>query len=107
MNRKGFTLIELLAVILVLAGVSLVAVAGISSSLENRDKSDCENQIELAKNEAKLYFSLNKGITEVTIKTLRDNKYFTENSHIDKLTDNDKVRYDNGYIFIGTGSCKE
>ena len=30
MNRKGFTLVELLAVVVILAGISLTAVMGIS-----------------------------------------------------------------------------
>lgn len=59
MNRKGFTLIELLAVILILSGISIVAVVSISSSLERRSNKECEEQIAIVKNAAKIYFSLN------------------------------------------------
>ena len=47
MNNKGFTLIELLAVIVILVGISLTAVMGISASLEKRDEKECHEQIEL------------------------------------------------------------
>ena len=42
MNNKGFTLVELLAVMLILIAISLVAVGGISSSLEKRDEKENE-----------------------------------------------------------------
>ena len=57
-NNKGFTLTELLAVMVILISVSLVAVGGISASLENRAEKECEEQIELAISAAKIYFSL-------------------------------------------------
>ena len=43
MNNKGFTLIELLAVFIILLGIALIAVGGISSSLEKREERECEN----------------------------------------------------------------
>ena len=78
-NNKGFTLIELLAVIVILAGISLTAVMGISASLERRDIKECKEQIEIAKNAAKIYFSLldkNSEIKKVSVDTLLENDYF-------------------------------
>ena len=103
MNRKGFTLVELLAVIIILSGISLVAVTSISSSLVRRDERECNEQIELAKNAAKIYFSLNGG-SSVTVKTLKDNDYFNGANKVDKLKDADVVN--NSLAFTGTGTCK-
>ena len=58
MNRKGFTLIELLAVIVILLAISMTAVFGISASLGRREEKEVNEQIKLAKNAAKIYFSL-------------------------------------------------
>ena len=55
MNNKGFTLIELLAVIVILISISFVAVSQITSSLTRREERECEEQIEIAKNAAKIY----------------------------------------------------
>ena len=108
MNRKGFTLVELLAVIVILSSISLVAISSITSSLERRDTKECEEQIQLAKNATKIYISLNGGVTEVKISTLKSEGYFSRTSKTDKLNDNDTVKFTgNGYKFNGTGSCKE
>jgi len=61
MNRRGFTLVELLAVIVILSGISLVVVASINSTLERRDEKELDEQIKLAINAAKIYFSLESG----------------------------------------------
>ena len=104
MNNKGFTLVELLAVILILTGISLVAVAGISASLGKRDKKECEEQKELAKNAAKIYFSLNNG-TSVSISTLKSGGYFNEARKTNRLNDTDTVSITgNSYTYNGT--CK-
>ena len=84
-NNKGFTLIELLAVIVILSGVALVAVASVSSSLENRDKKECEEQVSLAKNAAKVYFSLHDGETSVSVEKLKTDGYFNGNQKVDRL----------------------
>ena len=42
MDNKGFTLVELLAVMVILISISLIAVAGITSSLERRDEKERE-----------------------------------------------------------------
>ena len=86
-KKKGFTLIELLAVIVILVSMSLVVVTSVSSSLERRDVKECEEQIELAKNAAKIYFSLNdvcdfsdsSNSCMVGIQTLKDGNYFKGN----------------------------
>lgn len=94
MNNKGFTLVELLAVMVILTAISLVAVGGISSSLEKRDVKECVEQQELAVDAAKIYFSLNENTTdppEVTIATLESNGYFGKNKKTDRLKDTDKI----------------
>ena len=113
MNNKGFTLVELLAVIVILASISIVVVGSITASLTRRDTKECEEQIELAKNAAKIYFSLddtcdfsasNNSCT-VSIQTLKDGKYFNENSKINRLKDDDSVTFSpDGYTF--NGECK-
>ncbi len=106
MNNKGFTLIELLAVVVILSMISLVVVGSISSSLNRRSTKECEEQKELAKNAAKIYFSLNNE-TIVTISTLKSGGYFNEKSKLDKLKNADTITFSNaGYTFTGTGTCK-
>ena len=92
MNKKGFTLIELLAVIVILSSISLVVVASVSSSLARRDKKECEEQVQLAKNAAKIYFSLNGG-GSVTIKLLKDENYFSEKSKTSKLNEDARIEF--------------
>ncbi len=100
MNNKGFTLIELLAVIVILVGISLTVVMGISASLEKRDEKECREQIEFAINSAKIYFSLNN-TDVVSIATLKNNDYFDGNK-VSKLKDSDEIRiHDSGYTFNG------
>jgi len=104
MNNKGFTLIELLAVIVVLVSISLVAVSGISASLERREVKDCEEQKEMAENAAKIYFSLNGG-NEVSINVLISGNYL-DSSKIEKLSNNDKISIGiDGYVYNGT-TCR-
>lgn len=103
MNNKGFTLIELLAVIVILLSVSLVSVYGISSSLNERDIKECNEEIELAKNAAKIYFSLdglNK--SKVTIKKLKADNYLKEKA--DKLDPDAEISIENGSINY-SGTC--
>lgn len=104
MNNKGFTLIELLAVIVILISISLVSVYGISSSLDNRDKKECSEQIELAKNAAKIYFSLDGLNSEsVTISTLKEKNYLKEKT--DKLKDTDTINISNSGITYNGTTC--
>ena len=95
MNRKGFTLIELLAVIVILSTISVVAVSSLTKSLNDRDLRECREQISLAKNAAKIYFSLNDGVSEVCVKTLIDGDYFSGDKKTDKLV----------YTTTDTSSC--
>lgn len=106
MNNKGFTLIELLAVIVILVGISLTTVMGISASLERRDIKECKEQIEIAKNAAKIYFSLldkNSNIESVTVETLKANDYFDD----DKVRLNDGDTIDIYGVFNGTDCSEE
>lgn len=104
MNNKGFTLIELLAVIVILIGISLTAVIGISSSLERREKKECEEQIELAKNSAKIYFSLldiDSPIDSVSILELKNSDYLSDRE-VSRLLDSDVISKDGNF----TGECQ-
>ena len=112
LNKKGFTLIELLAVIIILVSISLIVVSSITSSLTRRSEKECEEQKELAKNAAKIFFSLNEctvkeaGDTcDVDIRVLKEHNYFNENSKVDRLEDDSKVSMTvDGYIY--NGECK-
>ena len=110
-NNKGFTLIELLTVIVILTGISWIVVAGITASLDKRDERECEEQIELAKNAAKIYFALHSNFdtsTGVSISILKNEGYFNETSKINRLNDSDSVKISsNIYVYTGTGECKE
>ena len=107
-DNKGFTLVELLAVMVILVSVSLVAVGGIANSLKKRDVKECEEQKELAISAAKMYFSLDgKGISEVTISTLKDKGYIKDDDKKISLLDNThKIKIvSNGYSYVG--DCKQ
>lgn len=56
-NNKGFTLIELLVVIVILVGISLIAVPNISSSLSKRKNKQIEQDKEILLEYAQLYAS--------------------------------------------------
>ena len=104
MNNKGFTLVELLAVLVILASISLVAVGGISASLEKRDIRECEEQKELAIGAAKIYFSLEGG-SSVTILELKNGNYISSDKKVSKLKNNDTISIGStNYIYTGT-SC--
>lgn len=89
-NSKGFTLVELLAVMVILISISLVAVVGITSSLERSEKKECEHQKELVINAAKIYFSL-QDQTRVTVGTLIDLGYIKDEEKIDIIKRSDEV----------------
>ena len=109
MNNKGFTLIELLAVIVILVGISLTTVMGISASLERRDEKEYKEQVEIAKNAAKIYFSLlDSGRTEdkVTIATLIANDYFDTNK-VDRLCKNDEITNTGEFNGVTKTECQK
>ncbi len=89
-NNKGFTLVELLAVILILLGLAGVTLFGITSILSNREEKELEQQKELTCGAAKIYFSLNKSATEVTIETLKSDGYFNSTSKTDQIASGTK-----------------
>ena len=71
-----------------------------------------EMQIEMAKNAAKIYFSINNCTgndnCSVNISTLKEDEFFNEKSKTDKLKDSDSINFtNNGYTYNGTGECKE
>ena len=102
MNNKGFTLVELLAVLVILVSISLVAVGGISASLEKRDIRECEEQKELAIGAAKIYFSLNS-VSSVTISELKSGNYISSDKKVNRLNNNDTISIGaTKYIYSGT-----
>ena len=103
LNKKGFTLVELLAVIVILASISLIVVSAISATLEKRDVKECEEQKELAKNAAKIYFSLNGG-NSVSVATLKSGGYFNENSKTDRLDNSSTITFGTD-AYIYNGNC--
>lgn len=104
MNKKGFTLIELLAVIIVLSSISLVVVSSVTSSLTKRDVKECEEQKELAKSAAKIYFSL-KGENHVTVRQLLENGFLSEEDKTNRLDMDHEIKIENAkYKYIG--ECK-
>ncbi len=105
MNKKGFTLIELLAVIVILSSMSLIVVASVSSSLGRRDEKECQEQIQLAKNAAKIYFSLTDK-NSVTVKVLKDNDYLNEKSKTDKLNDSHVITFNGSKYIYNNGNEK-
>lgn len=103
MNRRGFTLIELLAVIVILSGISLLVVSSINSTLERRDEKEKNEQIELAKNAAKIYFSLND-VNNVKIQELIDGDYLSS-SKVNRLEKGSSIFiYDNEYKYSSSVS---
>lgn len=93
-NNKGFTLVELLAVMVILISISMVAVIGITSSLEKSEKKECEHQKELVINAAKIYFSLEGG-TCVQISVLKSKGYIKDEKKIDTLDQNYRITLKN------------
>lgn len=102
-NNKGFTLIELLAVFVILLSVSLIAVSGITASLDKSEIKECVRQQELAVSAAKMYFSLDgKDETTVTVSTLKEKDYFNDRDNTDRLNDGDIIKVtDSGYTYNG------
>ena len=109
MNSKGFTLIELLAVIIILMGISLVAVSAISSSLNKRENKECEEQKIIAQNAAKLYFALNSDKDPslgVRIIDLIGTGFLTEPGKNNRLDCDGLVKIINGK-YVYDGDCVE
>ena len=104
MNNKGFTLVELLAVMVILISISLVAVGGITESLVRRENKELEEQQELAIGAAKIYFSL-ENVTCVSVQTLIDNDYFSEEKKIDRLDRSYTIELSGNDYVYGNSSC--
>lgn len=100
-NNKGFTLVELLAVIVILSSIALITVASVSSSLGRREEKECNEQKALAKNAAKIYFSLNDDVTSVSVETLKSEGYFASNQKVDKISGGSVEYSGNQYVFNG------
>lgn len=101
-NNKGFTLVELLAVMVILISISLVAVVTVTESLTRREEKELNEQIELAKGAAKIYFSLN-GNSCVEISELISGNYFSETHKIDELNSSWTVKLvNNEYVYSST-----
>ena len=74
LNKKGFTLVELLVVIVILIGISMVAVPNISKTLSQRKEKEIAKDIEIMLEYTMTYASSNMDI----YKCLKD-----ENGYID------------------------
>ena len=104
-NNRGFTLIELLAVIIVLTTIALISVMSITNSLYKRDEQECEEQKELARNAAKIYFSFNSDKQTVFVSTLKQGGYFTDKNKTSRLDDGSSIgNISTNYKF--NGECK-
>lgn len=103
-NNKGFTLVELLAVLVMLVSISLVAVGGISASLERRDEKELKEQQELAIGAAKIYFSLNN-VQCVKIQTLIDKAYFSSDDKVDRLKPEYTIKLNGNEYSYSNSSC--
>ena len=104
MDNKGFTLVELLAVMVILISISLISVAGITSSLERRDEKEREEQIELAIGAAKIYFSL-ENKTCVKLSDLISLEYIKSDDRIDTLDTNYVIRLSGNSYVYEEGDC--
>ena len=108
LNKKGFTLVELLVVLLILASISLITVNGISASLERQKDNECDNQKEIVKNAAKIYFSLQNdpksaSSNGVTIEKLIQEDYFEEKD-VNRLSKSYTVKL-SGNSYVISGNC--
>lgn len=93
LDKKGFTLVELLSVMVILISISLVSVVGVTSSLKKRESKESEEQIALAIDAAKIYFSLEKDSDMcVTIRFLVDNGYITDIDKVNTLELDNKIK---------------
>lgn len=100
-NNKGFTLVELLAVIIILSAIALVSVISITKSLYDRDEKECEEQKELARNAAKIYFSINGG-SSVTVDKLISDGYLNDKNKTNRLDKSSTISgQSNKYMFNG------
>ena len=103
-NNKGFTLVELLAVMVILISISLVAVSTVTNSLIRREEKEKDEQIALAINAAKIYFSMeNDGDMCIKIKDLINKNYISDDKKVNVLNvdyviklDGDKYVYESG-----------
>ena len=84
--------------------ISLVAVGGISASLEKREEKELMEQQELAIGAAKMYFSLNNTDC-VKIQTLKDNNFFSSEKKIIRLNLDYAIKlFDDKYVY-GEFNC--
>ncbi len=96
LSKNGFTLVELLSVMVILISISLVSVVGITSSLKKREGKEGEEQIALAIDAAKIYFSLEEDSDMcVAIRYLVDNEYITDRDKVSTLDLDYKIKLDN------------
>ena len=104
MNKKGFTLVELLATLVILVSISMIAVFNITASIERRDIKECTEQVSLAENAAKIYFSLNEGTNYITVNDLIQQGYLKEEKTSKIINGN--VRYESGKsVFYPKNLC--
>ena len=103
LNRKGFTLVELLSVMIILIAISLVTVGTVTSSLTRREGKEEKEQIELAINSAKIYFS-SEEVNCVKIQSLISKGYINDKNKINKLNVNYTIKLSGStYVYSNSG----
>lgn len=90
MDNKGFTLVELLAVLVILTVILLIAIPGITSSLDKSDAADLENRKQVILSEAELKLNdtykskLRENVCSYTVDNLLSYGIITKSQSIDK-----------------------
>ena len=78
LNKKGFTLIELMVVIAILVIIMGIALPNITSSIERSKEKQKQNKLQLVTSSAELYFDRHRNTSVVTIETLINDGFLTE-----------------------------
>lgn len=108
-NNKGFTLVEVLAVVVILISILTLALPSINKTLKESKEKEIEKQKEVVISEVELKLSKelknnyynellniynNNGNFYIKIGTLKE-KYIITSKQSDRLSDNDRLCYDN------------
>lgn len=92
-NNKGFTLIELLVVVVILLGISLVAIPNISNSLSKRKEKEYQNTKETLIEYANIY--VNKNINIYNCLKQNTNGYIS----LEDIANANNIKIDNKYKY--------